>query len=147
MSQQQLALERAPERLAVDRIIAIIRANADLRKPKVDIAGYRINVGSIRLRTFTKSITCSSCQIEGTFFVLERQRIREGSGLPYHLNLYGVDATGAEVLMTHDHVIPRSRGGRDHLDNTQTMCRPCNERKGSKLEASGQLADPGSPDE
>lgn len=31
-----------------------------------------------------------------------------------------------------DHVIPRARGGPDHIENTQVMCRTCNRRKGGK---------------
>ena len=52
----------------------------------------------------------------------------------YHLNLYAVDDNGDEILMTKDHIIPRSKGGIDDISNYQTMCRLCNEAKGNKLE-------------
>lgn len=32
-----------------------------------------------------------------------------------------------------DHVVPRSHGGTDDLDNLQVLCRPCNRRKGSRF--------------
>jgi len=35
--------------------------------------------------------------------------------------------------MTKDHIIPKSAGGANHMDNLQTMCDQCNNRKGSKL--------------
>jgi 5-methylcytosine-specific restriction endonuclease McrA len=38
----------------------------------------------------------------------------------------------AEVL-TFDHVVPRSRGGRTVWDNVVTACEPCNLRKGHRL--------------
>ncbi len=33
-----------------------------------------------------------------------------------------------------DHIHPWSLGGEDHPDNYQTLCRPCNSRKGNRLE-------------
>jgi len=32
-----------------------------------------------------------------------------------------------------DHIVPRSRGGMDTLDNLQTLCRSCNSKKGQKV--------------
>jgi hypothetical protein len=49
----------------------------------------------------------------------------------YHLNMYGIDANGEEVLFTVDHIVPESKGGKRHLNNLQTMCYPCNQRKKS----------------
>jgi 5-methylcytosine-specific restriction endonuclease McrA len=36
--------------------------------------------------------------------------------------------------MTADHVIPRSRGGCNELENLQTLCITCNFKKDNKLE-------------
>ena len=30
------------------------------------------------------------------------------------------------VLIEIDHIVPRSRGGANSLDNLQALCRPCN---------------------
>lgn len=32
-----------------------------------------------------------------------------------------------------DHIIPVSRGGTNHIDNLQPLCRPCNASKGNRL--------------
>ena len=34
--------------------------------------------------------------------------------------------------MTVDHIVPRSRGGSDHLDNLQLLCGACNSTKGAR---------------
>lgn len=40
-----------------------------------------------------------------------------------------IDENGKEVLMTKDHVIPKSKGGANDISNYQTMCKRCNEAK------------------
>ena len=47
---------------------------------------------------------------------------------------------GCEVMfpfrnMTIDHIVPRSRGGTDHLDNLQLLCGACNSTKGDRSQA------------
>jgi 5-methylcytosine-specific restriction endonuclease McrA len=89
--------------------------------------GDEIKFSSHRLWTFFETgITCVNCGIEGEFFAKEKNGEHEES---FHLNLYGIDG-GKEVLMTKDHITPKSEGGNDHISNYQTMCKPCNEKKG-----------------
>lgn len=45
-----------------------------------------------------------------------------------------VDIYSGEVMMTVDHVIPKSRGGSDKLNNKVPMCGPCNWAKGNNIE-------------
>ena len=44
--------------------------------------------------------------------------------------------------MTKDHILPKKWGGKDDIDNMQTMCKDCNEAKGSQynLEIDGIAA-------
>lgn len=35
--------------------------------------------------------------------------------------------------LTQDHVIPKSKGGKNGLHNKQLLCRPCNEKKRDKM--------------
>lgn len=102
----------------------------DKRLAKVDFDGDLIKGNSQRYQTFfTKGCKCVVCGIEGKYFAKERHL----QDKTYHLNLYAVDDNGDEILMTKDHIIPRSKGGIDDISNYQTMCKICNESKGNKL--------------
>ena len=103
----------------------------DKRNAKVELDGDIIKGNSQRYQTFFKKGTkCVCCGIEGKYFAKEKVS-RDKS---YHLNLYAVDENGKEVLMTKDHILPKSKGGQDHIDNYQTMCVNCNVAKGNNLE-------------
>lgn len=39
---------------------------------------------------------------------------------------------GSHVDLCCDHIIPESKGGPTTFENLQTMCRPCNSRKGNR---------------
>ena len=79
--------------------------------------------------TFRRSLVCVGCGRVGVEFRAEQNHADAKRGNDPHLNLYSEDGT----LMTHDHVIPKSRGGADVIDNTQTMCTDCNSRKGNRV--------------
>lgn len=97
---------------------------------KVELDGDIIKGNSQRYQLFfTKGTKCVCCGIEGKYFAKEK-RIKDKS---YHLNLYGIDDNGQEALITKDHIIPKSKGGKDELENYQTMCVRCNKRKGNQL--------------
>ena len=54
---------------------------------------------------------------------------------PPVLNLYAINCDGALVLMTRDHIIPRSLGGTDSTQNLRPACMPCNGARGNTLTA------------
>jgi 5-methylcytosine-specific restriction endonuclease McrA len=110
---------------AIKTSIDSIRAR---QKPvKALINGLSINAKSLRLQTFLeKGIICVKCGRTGTHFAIERSANQE----VYHLNLWATDEHGDEYLMTHDHIIARSLGGADKIENTQPMCSLCNAEKG-----------------
>lgn len=99
----------------------------------IDFDGDPLKANSQRYRLFfTKGFCCVKCGIEGKYFAKERDT--NSNSDKYHLNLYAIDENGEEVLMTKDHIIPRSKGGNNKIDNYQTMCTRCNNKKGNILE-------------
>lgn len=100
-------------------------------KPKVELDGDLIKANSQRYQTFfTKGTKCVCCGIEGRYFAKERG----DKDVSYHLNLYAINDAGQEVLMTKDHIIPKSKGGKNDISNYQPMCVICNVKKGNKIQ-------------
>jgi len=99
---------------------------------KVEVDGYRINVTSVRLKTFaTKGTECICCGVKGTHYKID------GGPSQAHFNLY----TDTGVLLTKDHEICKSHGGKDTLDNMNPMCYPCNNLRGNRADLGGFIAD------
>lgn len=99
--------------------------------------GNIINTGSTRYKVFlNKGIKCVNCGIEGKFLALEKD-VKNTDSI-FHLNLYALDKHGKEVMMTQDHIIPKSKGGSDDLDNLQPMCIICNRNKADSMEGDEQ---------
>ncbi len=102
------------------------------KKDVLYLDGDAIKLGSDRYKTFKfKGLACvvPGCGLVGSFFAKEM-----GTGskiISYHMNLYALDGDGNEVLMTKDHIIPKSKGGKDFIENYQTMCTVHNCEKGN----------------
>lgn len=95
-----------------------------------------VKINSQRLQTFKLSgIKCCKCGIEGKYF---RKDKFLGSDY-YHFNLYALDSNKNEILMTKDHITPKSKGGKNTLKNYQTLCVKCNQKKGNKLKKEGKI--------
>jgi len=62
---------------------------------------------------------CEKCGKEVSVVAVERDR--KGLFKPWKYNFYSQD----NILFEAHHKIPRSLGGRDILDNLQTLCQSC----------------------
>ena len=122
------------EEFPLDFVLDLIPSKEDLNKEsnnnvslrRVDIGKHKnIKVGSDRLLMYKqKGVECAAgCGRSGHFWRLETNH---GNGP--HFNLYAKDGT----MMTKDHIIAKSMGGADKLENYQPMCATCNVLKGTK---------------
>lgn len=85
---------------------------------------------------FEKGLQCAEagCKLKGTFFALERWPNQKDQTFGnYHFDLFAIDKKGEEVMMTVDHVHPRSKGGANHVSNYQPMCKVHNEIKADNI--------------
>jgi hypothetical protein len=68
----------------------------------------------------TQELKCSCCGIVPKYIVYKNQALQI--------------IVENNNFLTLDHIIPKSEGGSDCVENMQIMCRFCNGRKGSKIE-------------
>lgn len=97
---------------------------------KIPLLGWNVGVISERLKAFKRSLICVECGLVGSIFKLQRHHPNDTP----HLNLFAIRDNGDNVLMTVDHIIPKSMGGPRKSFNLQTMCHVCNERKSNIIQ-------------
>lgn len=96
--------------------------------------GLMVNMTSQRYKLFKdKGIKCVHCGIQGAYFALERHHDKDTE---CHFNLYAVREDGEEVMLTRDHIVPKSKEGSNKMSNLQPLCEPCNQKKGNKIYSS-----------
>jgi len=77
-----------------------------------------------------------NCELHDFHFGLG---IDKGGGI--HLDLYGLDEQGDLVMITLDHIKPKSKGGKNEVSNYQPMCKPHNEEKADNHNFKRQFKD------
>lgn len=92
--------------------------------------GMTCNAKSPRMRLLWlhKNLTCEFCGISASFAALESHAATPDAT---HLNFYATDYAGKEILLTWDHVQPKSLGGSNAMNNSQCLCTICNGLKGN----------------
>lgn len=87
-----------------------------------------------RIKCFiAKGLSCVTCGITADKIILSYEPGLDRANLPPSKGIH-VDLFAGNVMMTVDHIKPKSKGGRNVLSNYQPMCYPCNQRKADKYE-------------
>jgi len=102
--------------------------NDKKRKIKAEFGKYTVKVSSDRLITFKRNHACVCCGLEGNVFCLQMTRKDMEDGNAPHFNLYATSDNG-DIMLTKDHILAIANGGKDVLNNYQTMCEHCNSIK------------------
>lgn len=89
--------------------------------------GRLISRDSTRLNILFRSpLKCYCCNKVATHFIFEQHR--NDRSKKYRMNLYS-----GNVMMTWDHIIPKSFGGSDDLANARVACEKCNSIRGNEM--------------
>jgi hypothetical protein len=120
---------------SISHIFDLIDYALNCGKIKIRVGGDTVKITQTILTFFFKGVRCKGCRNRGRYFIKEYD---EESG-SYYLSLYALDKEGKHRLMTKDHIIPKSKKGRNNLRNYQPMCTVCNSRKADKFYHGGDL--------
>jgi len=95
------------------------------------------------IETYTKEIKSVSCAFRlPAVIILNRiVKFRFNGMIPNRVNLLWRDGNQCQYCtkkfsvkeLTLDHVIPKSRGGRNTWENLVIACKKCNQKKGAKI--------------
>lgn len=110
----------------LDEVFPFVTVEESKREYKVGDKSYMVRMNSDRYHVFLANNKCVACGLAGSKMVLD---MNPGDSSP-HFNMYAEDK-GRLILMTKDHILAKSKGGTDALDNYQTMCATCNNLKGA----------------
>lgn len=104
----------------------------------ISLRGYKIIVDTDRYENlYYHGLKCAQCGLEAKFAAIEKNIYSKDK---FHLNVYGIDKNGKELMLTKDHIFPRILGGLDTLNNYQVLCERCNSCKGNKTDLTADEA-------
>jgi 5-methylcytosine-specific restriction endonuclease McrA len=106
----------------------VVKLYEELRRVPSSVHGVDgedlvFNIKRKRLDVFARSNRCARCGCEGREF-----RVMVDKAGNHHVRLFG----DLDIELTVDHVVAKSHGGTEALDNLTTLCKPCNVYKAAR---------------
>lgn len=86
---------------------------------------HSVNFSKLLFKVIQNNKTCACCGLVGDHFELRCMPDNLSKDKHMCINLYSTTATHS-VLMTIDHIVPVSKGGRNNSSNLQLLCYYCN---------------------
>jgi len=112
---------------SIDEIFQSIEEKDSIPDPiiysKKDYQDSRTRVKIIKQLIERDGCECKECKEKPTYFAMGK----DNAGY-WHLDLYS-KMDGEHYMYTIDHIHPKSKGGKNHIDNYQLLCKVCNEDK------------------
>lgn len=117
------------EKLPLQEVLDLIPDSSiqgAVRTRKIEVYGELVGITSRRIQTFKqKGTVCVHCGLEATHWEHRADKYDN----------FKIVLMAGSIEMTQDHIVPKSRGGDNSMDNAQTLCMECNCFKGNKLES------------
>jgi len=107
-----------------EEIISKIRHSSKRIPFVIEGTQYNVKMNSQRYFLFKEQKNCQCCGLDGEKFILQHNL----NQINYHFNLYAKENDNY-VLMTKDHIKPKSKGGKNLISNYNTTCSICNHLK------------------
>jgi 5-methylcytosine-specific restriction endonuclease McrA len=117
--------------LTIDEGFEVLSANRSARKVDGQYVSAPSGVALWKeCRETYKPLKCWECGVEADRFIVKHHKNDQNK--PPVLELFA--HTGKSlVMMTRDHIVPKSLGGVDHVDNLRPGCEKCNGRRKSTM--------------
>lgn len=114
---------------------AMEQYNKDKEKSRRRLREYRKSRPAwTRLQKYLRRMRCGSGQVDKQHLNKEFEGlvIEKLKGQNYKCVYCGVDI---KENFSIDHIIPLSKGGTNHIENIDLVCKPCNTKKGTRSKA------------
>ena len=85
----------------------------------------------LSLHAANQKLICFECGLEASCFILCKGQ-NDVTRQPI-LDLFAMREDGVFVLMTRDHIIPKSLGGNNTVQNLRVSCSDCNSKRGNYM--------------